>query len=102
MKNNKSDNEIIIYKGDCGQPTLEVRMENETIWLTQVQLVELYQSSKANVSEHIKNIFSEWELVREATVRNFRTVQKEGNRKVLRDIEHWGNYICKTRLASRH
>ena len=77
-------------------------MENETIWLTQVQLVELYQSSKANVSEHIKNIFSEWELVREATVRNFRTVQKEGNRKVLRDIEHWGNYICKTRLASRH
>ena len=89
MKNNESDNEIIIYEGDGGQPMLEVRMENETIWLTQVQLVELYQSSKANVSEHIKNIFSEGELVREATVRNFRTVQKEGNREVLRDIEYY-------------
>ena len=78
------ENEIVLY-----QPNdtihLEVRMADETVWLTQAQLVELYQSSKANISEHIRHIFEEGELDENSTVRNFRTVQIEGNRKVSRE-----------------
>jgi len=78
------ENEIVLY-----QPNdtihLEVRMAEETVWLTQAQLVELYQSSKANISEHIRHIFEEGELDENSTVRNFRTVQIEGNRKVSRE-----------------
>ncbi len=82
-------NNIIIYEGKNGQFKLEVPVENETVWLTQAQMVELFQSSKANVSEHIKNIFDEKELTPETTVRKFRTVRKEGGRDVAREIEHY-------------
>ena len=63
---------------------LEVRVENETVWLTQAQLVSLFQSSKGNISEHISNIYEQGELEEKETVRKFRTVQKEGNRMVNR------------------
>ncbi|MCR4848790.1 MAG: virulence RhuM family protein [Bacteroidales bacterium] len=59
-------------------------MGDETVWLTQGQIIELFQSSKANISEHIKNIYEQGELNYEATVRNFRTVQREGGRMVER------------------
>jgi hypothetical protein len=77
---NKEKNQIIIYAGSAGQPKIEVRIESETVWLSQAQMVELFQSSKSNVSEHIKNIFLEGELTPQSTVRNFRTVQIEGSR----------------------
>ncbi len=67
--------EIIIYQSDDGKSKLDVKLENETVWLSQSQLVDLYQTSKSNISEHIKNIFNEGELTKEATVRKFRTVQ---------------------------
>lgn len=87
MKNNKQDNnQIIIYEGNEGQPMLEVRIENETAWLTQAQLVELFQSSKANISEHIKHIFEEDELQRDSVVRNFRITAKDGKNY---NIEHY-------------
>ena len=70
--------EIIIYQTDDGLTKLDVKMENETVWLTQAQLVELYQSSKANVSEHIAHIFEEGELTKEAVVRKFRTTASDG------------------------
>lgn len=70
--------EIIIYQTEDGLTKLEVKMENDTVWLTQAQLVELYQSSKANVSEHIAHIFEEGELVKEAVVRKFRTTASDG------------------------
>src|SRR5574344_108450 len=79
--------EILVYQNDDGSLNLDVRLQGETVWLNQLQLVELYQSSKANVSEHIKNIFEEGELTKEATVRNFRTVQIEGSRQVARNVE---------------
>ncbi|MFD1629485.1 hypothetical protein [Pseudopedobacter beijingensis] len=66
-------NEIIIYQTSDNQTQIDVKFENETAWLTQAQLVELYQTSKANVSEHIKYIFEEGELNREAVVRKFQT-----------------------------
>lgn len=89
MTNSEPNNQIIIYQGNSGQPHIEVRMQGETVWLTQAQLVKLYASSKANVSEHIKNIFSEGELSPEATVRKIRTVRAEGSRQVERELEHY-------------
>ena len=68
--------ELFLYQDEKGSTQIEVRLENENVWLTQAQLVTLYQSSKANVSEHIKHIFEEGELEEKATVRKFRTVQK--------------------------
>lgn len=87
MGNNKS--EIIIYQSEDGLTHIDVRMEDETVWLTQAQLVELYQTSKANISEHIKNILDEKELDEESTVRKFRTVQEEGGRTVTRTLTYY-------------
>lgn len=70
--------EILIYQSEEGSPKIEVRLENENIWLTQAQLVELYRSSKSNISEHIKHIFEEGELKEELVVRKFRTTTKHG------------------------
>ena len=81
--------EILIYQSPDNQTVVEVKFDNETVWLTQLQLVELFQSSKANISEHIKSIFQSGELVQDATVRNFRTVRQEGKRTVTRDLEHY-------------
>lgn len=80
--------EIIIYQPDEAVK-LEVRLEDETVWLTQAQIVELFQSSKANISEHIKNIYDSEELVADSTVRKFRTVRMEGNRSVARTLEYY-------------
>jgi hypothetical protein len=81
--------EIIIYQADEASTRLEVRIESETLWLTQTQIVELFDSSKANISEHIKTIFQTKELDEEATVRKFRTVQNEGGRSVSRTLLHY-------------
>ena len=69
----KQENEIIIYKPN-ETLALDVRVMDETVWLSQAQLVELFGSSKANISEHLKHIFDSGELEKEATVRKFRTV----------------------------
>ena len=85
----KTLGEIIVYQSDDGLTRVDVRFEGDTVWLTQAQLIDLYHSSKSNISEHIKHIFEDGELSEAATVRNFRTVQKEGNRQVTRDIIHY-------------
>ena len=69
--------EIILYQPDEAV-RLEVRLEDETVWLTQAQIVDLFQSSKANISEHIKNIYDQKELEEISTVRDFRTVAPAG------------------------
>ena len=79
-------NEIILYQPD-DTLTLDVRVEDESVWLTQTQIVELFGSSKANISEHLKHIFESGELLKDATVRKFRTVRLEGNRSVTRTLE---------------
>ena len=79
-------NEIILYQPD-DTLALDVRVEDESVWLTQSQIVDLFNSSKANISEHIKHIFDTGELDRETTVRKFRTVRNEGNRSVTRTLE---------------
>ena len=106
MKNKTG--EIIIYQTENGLTQIDVRIEDETVWLTQAQLVELYQSSKANISEHIRHIFEEGELDENSTVRNFRTVQIEGNRKVSREQTFYNldmiislGYRVKSMIATR-
>jgi len=78
MENNKPNSEIIIYQGENNEVKIDVRLENDTVWLTQAQLVDLYQSSKSNISEHIKNIFSDGELDEKVVVRKFRTTTPHG------------------------
>ena len=82
-------NKIILYQDDNEITRVAVRFADEDLWLTQSQLAEIYQSSKSNISEHIKHIFEDGELVMDATVRNFRIVQTEGSRSVERDIAHY-------------
>ncbi len=80
--------EIIIYQPNDGV-NIEVHLNDNMIWLSQPQIVQLFQSSKANISEHIKNIYQQNELDKESTVRIFRTVQTEGNRNVHRNITYY-------------
>lgn len=99
--------EVVIYQTDDGDTKIDVRFVDETVWLTQAQLVELFQSSKANVSEHIKNIYFEGELDEKSTVRKFRIVQIEGGREVARNIVHYNldmiislGYRVKSKIAT--
>ena len=72
------ENEILIYQTEDGHTKIDVKLEGETVWLTQAQLCELYQTSKSNISEHIKHIFEEGELEENAVVRKFRTTAADG------------------------
>jgi len=74
----ENNSQIIIYQTESGETKLDVRFENETVWLTQMQLCELFDKSKATISEHIKHIFEEGELVEKSVVRNFRTTAQDG------------------------
>ena len=76
--NDENKGDIVIYQSESGETKIDVRFQDETVWLTQAQLCELYQSSKANVSEHIKNIFEEGELEQSAVVRKIRTTAADG------------------------
>ena len=84
-----NNSEILIYQNSEGNIKIDVRLEEESVWLTQAQICELFQKSKATISEHIKNVFEEGELDASATVRNFRTVQTEGKREVERAIDYY-------------
>ena len=74
--------EILIYQTEDGQTKIDVRLEEETVWLSQVQMAELFQTTKQNISLHIKNIFEEGELDEISTVKEYLTVQTEGKRMV--------------------
>jgi prophage maintenance system killer protein len=80
---------VFFYQTESGDNQIEVKLESDTVWLTQGQIIELFQSSKANISEHIKHIFHSGELKENSTVRIFRTVRQEGKRLVSRDLEHY-------------
>ena len=84
-----SKNQIIIYQTEDGQTQVDVRMENETVWLTQAQMVELFQTTKQNVSLHVGNVFKEGELEQKSTVKEYLTVQQEGERKVTRKVKYY-------------
>ena len=87
-QNTSLQGEIVIYKAN-NDVKIEVVLNDETVWLSQSQIVQLFQSSKANISEHIKSIYHQNELDKDSTVRNFRTVRVEGNREVFRNITYY-------------
>lgn len=100
--------EILIYQTDDGQTNIEVKIEDDTVWLTQQQMSELFQTSRTNVVEHIKHIYEEGELDEISTCRNFRQVRKEGNREVTRQIPYYNldmiislGYRIKSVIATR-
>jgi len=78
MTDRMAENKVIIYTANDGTTKIDVKLEEETLWLTQTQMCELYQTSKSNVSEHIKHIFEEGELDKDSVVRNFRTTAADG------------------------
>lgn len=85
----ESKGEVIIYQTEDGLSKLEVNLQNETVWLTIDQMAELFQRDKSTISRHINKIFKEGELIREATVAFFATVQNEGGRQVERNLEYF-------------
>jgi len=80
------NNQIIIYQSEDGETRIDVKFTGETVWLSQQQMADLYQSSRSNVVEHIKHIYEDGELDEESTCRNFRQVRQEGSRQVTREI----------------
>ena len=88
MKASNNDN-MLIYRSADGKIKVDVRFENETIWLSLDQMATLFGRDKSTVSRHVKNVFEEGELSPEATVANFATVQAEGNREVARNIDYY-------------
>ena len=80
---------IVIYQSADGSIAAEIRLEGETVWLSQKQMAELFEKDVRTINEHVINAFEEGELAREATIRNFRIVRQEGQRQVEREIEHY-------------
>jgi hypothetical protein len=82
-----SSGQMLIYQD--GALNLQVRLDGETVWLTQLQMADLYQTTKQNISLHVLNILQDGEQSREATVKEYLTVQQEGSRQVRRPLEHY-------------
>ena len=81
--------EFILYQTEDGHTRIEVRMADETVWLSQKAMADLFQTTKQNVSQHLQTIYEERELRPEATVKKYLTVQTEGNREVSRTVDHY-------------
>ncbi len=89
VNTNKNQGEVVIYQTDNGATKIDVRFVDETVWLTQQQMAELFKSSRSNIVEHIQHIYEEGELDENSTCRKFRQVQTEGSREVTREIPHY-------------
>lgn len=98
---NQPGGEILLYQTEDGKTRLEVQLQDETVWLSQAQMAELFQTTKQNVSLYIKNIYDEHELERTGTVKESLTVRQEGARQVSRDGERSGAATCKFYLHVR-
>jgi hypothetical protein len=89
LDQNPGKSGILLYQTEDGKQRIEVRLEDETVWLSQRLLSELFQKDIRTINDHIKNIYDEGECKREGTVRNFRIVQKESSRQVFRQIDFY-------------
>ncbi len=103
-----NSSQILIYQTEDGKIRLDVRLEDETVWLTQKLMAELFHKDVRTISEHIKNVYLEKELTPEATIRKFRIVQKEGKREVTRSVDFYNldmiisvGYRVKSLIATR-
>lgn len=103
-----SNNQVLIYQDENGVTKVSVRFSEDDIWVTQVQLAELYDTSRQNITKHIDNIYNDGELDREATSKKFLLVRTEGSRQVNRNIEHYNldmiialGYRVQSQIATR-
>jgi hypothetical protein len=108
MNHSEYKGQFLIYAEEDGRLKIDVRLADETVWLTLDQMATLFQRDKSTISRHIKNVFGEGELPPEATVAKFATVQMEGSRQVTRDIEFFNldmiisvGYRVKSAVATR-
>jgi len=106
--NSDMKGEMLVYRTDDGQVKLEVRLQNETVWLTQQMMAELFQTTVPNISMHIRNTYAEGELTPETTVKKFLTVHREGKRDVRRELDYYNldmiisvGYRVKSLIATR-
>ncbi len=104
----ESGGEFLLYQTEDGQVKLDVRLQNETVWLTQPLMAELFQTTQQNISQHIRNIFEEGELTQEATHKKFLSVRREGERDVQRSLDYYNldmiisvGYRVKSLVATR-
>jgi hypothetical protein len=104
----QTTSQILIYQSEDGQTKIEVQLQDETVWVTQQHMADLFQSSKQNVSHHIQSIFEEGELAPEATVKKYLTVRQEGQREVKRSLDYYNldmiisvGYRVKSHVATR-
>ncbi len=100
--------QFLVYEAEDGQIKIDVRLEDETVWLTQQLMADLFQTTKQNISLHIQSIFNEGELAPEATVKKYLTVRREGKREVKRLLEYYNldmiisvGYRVKSHVATR-
>jgi len=100
--------EVLLYQSDDGSVRLDVRLEDETVWLTQPLMAELFQTTQQNISQHVQNIYEEGELFEEATHKKFLSVRQEGNRQVKRNVDYYNldmiisvGYRVKSLIATR-
>ena len=105
---NSKDNKIVIYQDENGVTKISVRFADEDLWLTQAQLAEIYDTTQQNISQHVDGIYSDGELDREATNKEFLLVREEGMRQVKRNIDHYNldmnialGYRVQSQVATR-
>ena len=94
--------EMVVYVGDDGKPQIQARLQDEDMWLTQVQLAQVFQTTRQNIGQHIKNIYEEKELDPSATIKKFFIVQTKGDREVSEKLEQRcleGQRLCRRRLG---
>ncbi len=108
MNDEPQKGEVVVYQTEDGKVKLDVRLQDETVWLTQQLIAELFQTTVPNISMHIRNIYEEGELSPEATIKKFLTVRREGNRDVRRDMDFYNldmivsvGYRVKSLIATR-
>lgn len=100
--------EVLVYQAEDGRIKLDVRLQDETVWLTQQMMAELFQTTVPNISMHVRNIYEEGELTSETTVKKFLTVRREGTRDVRRELDYYNldiiisvGYRVKSAIATR-
>jgi hypothetical protein len=100
--------QLLIYASEDGRMKIDVRLEGETAWLTQSDMAGLFQTTVPNISMHLRNVFEEGELQKDATIKEFLIVRREGSRQVSRPVEHYNldaiisvGYRVKSAVATR-
>lgn len=102
MSGDNLNGEMVVYVGDDGKPQIQARLQDENMWLTQVQLAQVFQTTRQDIGQHIKNIYEEKELGPSATIEKVLIVQTKGDREVSEKIEQRcleGQGLCRRRLG---